>query len=147
MELSKTGNAASAKELLRLHALQTALTDMGENDTRPSRVRADQLLETTKEHLKHIYAEVRGDAEGCARLKGRGPKCDILFDNKRDTGTMGLICGDCGSGTEGCGSTPDSGKCPRCHAKVNTTTNRMITCTQQQCRSKGNAACRKCCVH
>ena len=80
------------RELPRLHALQTALTDMGENDTCPSRVRVDKLLETTKKHLKHIYAELRGDAEGCTRLKDRGPKCDILFDSKRDTGTTGLIC-------------------------------------------------------
>ena len=147
VEMSKTGNAASTRELLRLHALQTALIDIGKDGMCPDLVRADELVKTTEKHLKHIYAEVRGDAEGCTRLEGRGPKCDILFDSKRDRGTVGLICGDCGSEAEECKSAPDSGKCPKCHAKVNATANQMVTCNQQQCRSRGKAACRKCCVY
>ena len=144
--MSKTGNAASTRELLRVPALQTALLDIGEDGGCPDRVRADQLIETTEEHLRHIYAEVRGDAEGCTRLEGRGPKCDIRFDSAWEKGTVGLICGDCGSKTEECKPAPDSSKCPKCHAKVNAATNQMITCTQQQCRSRGKTACRKCCV-
>ena len=144
--MSKTGNAASAKELLQVHALSTALTDIGGGKC-PGRVKAALLIKTTKKHLKGIYAEVRGDAEGCNLLKGRGPKCDILYDSERDQGVEGLICGDCGSKTEECKAVPDPEKCPKCDSKVDATTNQTFTCTQQQCRSKGKTACRKCCIH
>ena len=74
VEMTKTGNAASTRELLRVHALQTALIDIGKDGGCPDRVRADQLIKTTEEHLRHIYSDVLGGAEGCTRLEGRGPK-------------------------------------------------------------------------
>ena len=92
--MSKTGNAASISELLQVHTLQTTLIDIGKDGECTDRVRADRFIKTTKKHLRHIYAEVREDAEGCTLLEGRGPKCDIPFDSKRDKGTVGLICGD-----------------------------------------------------
>ena len=39
VEMSKTGNAASTKELLRVHALKTALIDIGKGKC-PGRVKA-----------------------------------------------------------------------------------------------------------
>ena len=146
VEISKTGNAASAKELLQVHALSIALNEIGNGEC-PSRVKAAVLIRTTKKHLKGIYAEVRGDGEGCNLLRGRGPKCDILYDSERDQGVEGLICGDCGSKTEECEAAPDPDKCSKCGSRVDATTNQTVTCTQQQCRSKGKTACRTCCVH
>ena len=84
--MPRMSNAASTRELLRLHALQTALIDIGKDGGCPDRVRADELVKTTEKRLKHTYAEVHGDAEGCTRLEGRGLKCDILFDSRLDGG-------------------------------------------------------------
>jgi uncharacterized cupin superfamily protein len=71
VEMSKTGNAASTKELLRVHALKTALIDIGKDGECPDRVKAVLLIRTTIKHLRCIYAWVRGDAEGCTLLEGR----------------------------------------------------------------------------
>ena len=152
--MSNTGNAPSAKDQLRLHALQTALADMlvkksgievwidGKECTCPGRVGRDNLTKRATEHLRHIHADVRGDKEGCDEKTGRGPKCDIHFKAKRDKGAMGPICGDCGSVAEMVSGTE---RCPECDTEASAT-NPVIACTQQQCRSKGKVACRQCCV-
>ena len=111
IEMSNTGNAPSAKDQLRLYALQTAITDIldeqkleqradGKERTCPDRVDGSDLTRRAAEHLRHIYADVRGDKEGCDETTGRGPKCDIDFKAGRDGGATGLICGDCGSKVE-----------------------------------------------
>ena len=160
IEMSNTGNAPSAKDQLRLYALQTAITDIldeqklgqradGKERTCPDRVDGSDLTRRAAEHLKHIYADVRGDAEGCNETTGRGPKCDINFEAGRDKGATGLICGDCGSTVEIMpkGLLPGDGTevCPDCDRSVHEK-NQMIACTQQHCRSKGKMTCRQCCV-
>jgi hypothetical protein len=74
VKMSKTGNATSTKKLLRMHALKTALIDIGKDGGCPDRVKAVLLIRTTMNHLRHIYAEVRRDAEVCTLLEGRGSK-------------------------------------------------------------------------
>ena len=160
IEMSNTGNAPSAKDQLRLYALQTAimdildeqnlgqLTENGRERTCPDRVDGSDLTRRAVEHLKHIYADVRGDAEGCNETTGRGPKCDINFVATRDEGATGLICGDCGSTAEIIHRLlPGDGTevCPDCDRSVQED-NQMIACTQQHCRSRGKMTCRQCCV-
>ena len=122
----------------------------GKERTCPDRVDRIDLTKRAAEHLKHIYAEVRGDKEGCDETTGRGPKCDINFNARRDKGATGLICGDCGSAVEIMpkGLMLDDGAevCPECNEGVNEMRNQVIACTQQQCRSKGKVTCRQCCV-
>ena len=160
IEMSNTGNAPSAKDQLRLYALQTAmmdildeqklgqLTENGRERTCPDRVDGSDLTSRAVEHLKHIYADVRGDAEGCDETTGRGPKCDVNFVVTRDEGATGLICGDCGSTAERIHRLlPEDGTevCPDCDRSVHEK-NQMIACTQQHCRSRGKRKCRQCCV-
>ena len=160
IEMSNTGNAPSAKDQLRLYALQTAITDIldeqkleqradGKERTCPDRVDGSDLTRRAAEHLKHIYADVRGDKEGCDETTGRGPKCDIDFKAGRDGGATGLICGDCGSKVEimpeGLLLEDGTEVCPDCNGEVKEK-NPAIACTQQQCRSRGKMTCRQCCV-
>ena len=159
LEMSNTGNAPSAKDQLRLYALQTAITDIldeqnheqradGRERTCPDQVDGNDLASRAAEHLRHIYADVRGDKEGCNKMTGRGPKCDVYFKAKRDGGATGLICGDCGSKVEIMPEglrVADKQVCSNCNEEVNEE-NPAIACTQQQCRSREWKTCRQCCV-
>ena len=113
---------------------------------RPSRRRGSE--KRNGETPETYIAEVRGDVELSGKAGGRGPKCDINFSMKRDTGTMGLICGDCSSQTERCQNVHTEA-CSRCNRSVDADiaeVNPMIRCTQQKCRSKELIVCRDCCV-